>query len=178
MRTMKLFFVSLLLFCTNTLLSAQTERTWIEKYNGEEYTIKDGYYYVITNKKYILSYDFMTADSQLEGEGIWDYQKRRKVLSEAIDKIANGVFHLDQVYTSKEYGVSVICTFDVQTKNYAGGLKIFFNKEIKEYITLDKVNQLEKALLKSGLNAGETNVVDPKKKYFTMDGAIGTKKKE
>ena len=120
----------------------------------------------------------MTADSQLEGEGIWDYQKRRKVLSEAIDKIANGVFHLDQVYTSKEYGVSVICTFDVQTKNYAGGLKIFFNKEIKEYITLDKVNQLEKALLKSGLNAGETNVVDPKKKYFTMDGAIGTKKKE
>ena len=179
MKTMKFFFVILLLFCTNTLLSAQPERTWIEKYNGEEYTIRENeHYYVVANKKYTLSYDFMTADSQLEGESIWDYQKRRKVLSEAIDKIANGVFHFDRVYTSEAYRVSVICTFDVQTNNYAGGLKLSFEKEIKDYATLEKVSLLEKALLESGLNAGETKVVDPSKKYFTMDGVDVTRKKE
>ena len=179
MKTMKFFFVILLLFCANTMLFAQVERTWTEKYNGEEYTFKETKYsFRISNKKYNLSYGNMTADSQLEGEGIWDYQKRRKVLSEAIDKIANGVFHFDRVYTSEAYRVSVICTFDVKTNNYAGGLKLSFEKEIKDYATLEKVSLLEKALLESGLNAGETKVVDPSKKYFTMDGVDVTRKKE
>ncbi len=177
---MKFVFAVLLLCCAHTMLFAQVERTWTEKYNGEEYIIKETKtWYVITNKKYnTLSRDSMTADYMLDGESIWDYQKRRKVLSEAIGKIANEIFHLDRVYTSKVYGVSVMCTFDVQTNNYAGGIELSFNKEIKDYITLEKVNLLEKALLKSGLNAGKTKVVDPGKKYFTMDAVDATSKKE
>ncbi len=179
MKTIKSFFAVLLLFSAN-ILSAQTDRVWTEKYKGEEYAFRETEYrYAITNKKYnTLSRDSMTADSQLDGESIMEYQKRRNVLGDAIGKIANEIFHLDRVYTSKVYGVSVMCTFDVQTNNYAGGIELSFNKEIKDYITLEKVNLLEKALLKSGLNAGKTKVVDPGKKYFTMDGVDATSKKE
>ncbi len=178
MKTIRLFFFTILLSSTN-MLSAQTGRIWTEKYNDEEYVIKASKYsYEITNGTYNLVMSNTTADYMFDGESILDYRKRRTELIEAISKIANEVFHLNQIYTSRIYHVSVACTFDSLTKDYARGICLTFNKEIKEYITLQKVYLLEKKLLESGLNAGRTNVADSSKKYFTMEGSDSTNKKE
>lgn len=179
MKTMRLFFAVLLFFCTNAILSAQTERVWTEKYNGEEYTIQENrFYYVIVNKKFILSCGFMTMDDLFEEEDLLDYAKRRKDLCKAICWITNGVFHFDRLYTSEACMVVVSCTFDVQTKDYTGALMLSFDKEIKDYATLEKVSLLEKALLESGLNAGKTKVLDPNEKYFMIEGYDCTLKKK
>ena len=169
----------MLFFCNNMLSAQTTYQTWTEKYIDEEYVIKASKYsYEITNRTYNHVMSNTTADYMFDGESILDYRKRRTELIEAISKIANEVFHLNQIYTSRIYHVSVACTFDSLTKDYAGGICLTFNKEIKEYITLQKVYLLEKKLLESGLNAGRTNVADSSKKYFTMEGSDSTNKKE
>jgi hypothetical protein len=43
MKVIRLIFTVTLLFCSG-IVSAQTGRTWTEKYNGEEYTIKETEY--------------------------------------------------------------------------------------------------------------------------------------
>ena len=87
--------IAILLFSAN-ILSAQTDRVWTEKYNGEEYTIREVKdWYVITNKKYSLAQGNTTVDYSSDGESIYDYRTRRWDLERKADKIAEKVFHTD-----------------------------------------------------------------------------------
>lgn len=89
MKVIRLIFTVTLLFCSG-IVSAQTGRTWTEKYNVEEYTIKETEYrYAITNKKYDLVIS-MAVDYLLDGESIWNYQK----MPERIRKGNIRLYHL------------------------------------------------------------------------------------
>ncbi|WP_373758804.1 hypothetical protein, partial [Bacteroides heparinolyticus] len=57
--------------------------------------------------------------------------------------------------------------FDSRTKDYAG-IQFVVDIELKDYITLPKVQLLEKKMLQAGLNAGKTNLFDSEK-YFIID---------
>jgi hypothetical protein len=162
--------IAILLFSAN-ILSAQTDRVWTEKYNGEEYTIREVKdWYVITNKKYSLAQGNTTVDYSSDGESIYDYRTRRWDLERKADKIAEKVFHTDTLEPIHGYALSVNCLFDSQTKNFTGGMEVYIKKEIKEHFSLQKVKLLEEKLLQAGLNTGRTNLIDPDKKYFILSG--------
>ena len=166
MKTIKSFFAVLLLFSAN-ILSAQTGRVWTEKYNGEEYTVEEiEFYYIITNKKFNLQKKSITSLTQREEEVLGKN-------NEPISKIANDVFHLDRIdsYGSRYYAY-ITCTFDTQTKDYAGGVCCRFCTVgyQRHTITIAMFNLLEKRLMESNLNAGEVKLKDSSKKYFTLNG--------
>lgn len=163
-------FIAMLLFSAN-ILSAQTDRVWTEKYNGEEYTIREVKdWYVITNKKYSLAQGNITVDCSSDGESIYDYRTRRWDLQRKADKIAEKVFHTDTLELIHGYALSVNCLFDSQTKDFTGGMEVYIKKEIKEHFSLQKVKLLEEKLLQAGINTGRTNLIDPDKKYFILSG--------
>lgn len=142
-------------------------RTWTEKYNGEEYTVEEiEFYYIITNKKFNLQKKSITSLTQREEEVLAKN-------NEPISKIANDVFHLDRIdsYGSRYYAY-ITCTFDTQTKDYAGGVCCRFCTVgyQRHTITIAMFNLLEKRLLESNLNAGEVKLKDSSKKYFTLNG--------
>ncbi len=94
-------FMAMLPFSAN-ILFAQTDRTWAEKYNGEEYTLEENEYcYVITNKKYYLTEGNRTSVRKPDKED-YTWKKIRKPTKRKIDKIANEIFHLDQYNILKE----------------------------------------------------------------------------
>ena len=57
--------------------------------------------------------------------------------------------------------------FDSRTKEYVG-IQFVVDIELKDYITLPKVQLLEKKMLEARLNAGKTNLLDSEK-YFIID---------
>lgn len=47
-----------------------------------------------------------------------------------------------------------------------------FSAEVKDYFTLDKLNQLENNLLKANINAGKSNLLDTDRKYLAIEVGI------
>ena len=168
MKVFKLLIGILLLVAES--LSAQSEwNVKTEKYAGQEYIIEyTKYTYAVTNKKYDLKKE-ATCDIKFEGETDKEFDARRKSVCEKIYNVANNIFNFNNIPVSRNKlnELTLVCYFNSATKNYVGCYFIC-NTGIKNYFTLDKLNQLENNLLKANINAGRTNLLDPNDKYFTI----------
>ncbi len=169
MKKYKLFLgiVLSILFETAT---AQTEwNTIIKIYNGNEYIIKNSeYIYAIKNIKYDFS--DVTCDVEFEGESDKEFNIRRESVCKEIYEILNNIFNFNNIpfNLDESYQLLIVCYFDSTTKNYIGA-KFIFDTEVKDYFTLEKINHAEVQLSKANINAGRTNLLNPNKKYFTID---------
>ena len=168
MKILKLLIGILLLMAES--LSAQSEwNITTEKYAGNEYIIKKSeIIYTVTNKKY----DWLkeaTRDIKFEGETDKEFDARRKSVCEKIYNVANNIFNFSNIPISRNKlnELTLVCYFNSNTKNYAG-CYFFYDTEVKNYFTLDKLNQLENNLLKANINAGRANLLKPNKKYFAI----------
>ena len=171
METLKLIFMAILLTGISDLSAQAVWQTSTQNYNGNEYIIEDSKYIrSVTNKKYASFNDNATSDIEFEGEREETFLKRSEGLMESIYKVANEVFDFGNIPVSRKslYRLSLVCYFDSKTKNYVGAYFVF-DTQVKNYITLQKLNLLESKLLQANLNAGTTNMKDPNEKYFIKE---------
>ncbi|WP_373758805.1 hypothetical protein [Bacteroides heparinolyticus] len=141
--------------------------TRIEQYNGDEYIIKSGdYVYSIINKKYDLVKE-ATLDIEFDGESEKEFKQRRAGLRARILEIADSVFEFRNTPLEEPAGLIMQVYFDSRTKDYVG-IEFVVDIELKDYITLPKVQLLEKKMLEARLNAGKSNLLNPRK-YFIID---------
>ena len=169
MKTIKFIIVIVLLLGFDELSAQVNWQISTETCNANEYIVKSNkYFYSITNKKY--AFKGVTVDIEFDGEREDAFEKRREGLLESIYKIANGVFDFSNIPLSRKslYKLSLICYFDSKTKDYVG-VYFLFDTEVKNYITLQKLNLLENKLLQANINAGRTNLLEPNAKYFTKE---------
>ena len=154
-------------------LSAQSLSDWdisVEKYQGDEYIIKSSEsVYSIINKKYDLVKE-ATLDIEFDGESEKEFKQRRSGLRARILEIADSVFEFRNIPVKERSALIMQVYFDSRTKDYAG-IQFVVDIELKDYITLPKVQLLEKKMLQAGLNAGKTNLFDSEK-YFIIDSGI------
>ena len=68
--------------------------------------------------------------------------------------------------------LDIYCYFDSKTKNLAG-VAFMFDPEVKHYMTLERLNLIERTLFEANINTGETNLYDSNKKYFEVVIVIG-----
>ncbi len=174
MKTLGLIIIAILLVGINGL-SAQTKwETKAEVYNGNEYLIRyTPRTYSIKNKKYDFSDSF--RDTAFDGESSLDMDKRRQVLIEKMYEVANSVFEFNKIVISGRFEVIMECLFDINTKKYAG-VRFIFDAEIKDYITVPKINLVETKLLQAGLNAGSTNIIEQGVEYVVIGASISVGK--
>ncbi len=154
-------------------LSAQSLSDWdisVEKYQGDEYIIKSSEsVYSIINKKYDLVEE-ATLDIEFDGESEKEFKQRRAGLRARILEIADSVFEFRNIPVKERSALIMQVYFDSRTKDYAG-IQFVVDIELKDYITLPKVQLLEKKMLEAGLNAGKSNLLNPRK-YFIIDSSI------
>ena len=154
-------------------LSAQSLSDWdisVEKYQGDEYIIKSSEsVYSIINKKYDLVKE-ATLDIEFDGESEKEFKQRRSGLRARILEIADSVFEFRNTPLEEPAGLIMQVYFDSRTKDYVG-IEFVVDIELKDYITLPKVQLLEKKMLEAGLNAGKSNLLNPRK-YFIIDSSI------
>ena len=169
MKTIKLILTALLLICIAFQLSAQ--RTWktvTKKYENEEYIIKNtDLTYAVTNAKYELA-EQTTTDAEFEGETIDDFEKRRESLRKSIYNVLDEILQFSSIPVPDDfpYRLSVLCYFDSHTKDYIG-VYFVFPTEIKDYMTLERINQAEQKLSEKRINAGRTYLFEDKP-YFAV----------
>lgn len=169
MKTYSILFIFLFLLGSVESFSQDVYHwdTRIEQYNGDEYIIKSGdYVYSIINKKYDLVKE-ATLDIEFDGESEKEFKQRRAGLRARILEIADSVFEFRNTPLEEPAGLIMQVYFDSRTKDYAG-IQFVVDIELKDYITLPKVQLLEKKMLQAGLNAGKTNLFDSEK-YFIID---------
>jgi hypothetical protein len=68
--------------------------------------------------------------------------------------------------------LDIYCYFDSKTKDLAG-VAFMFDPEVKHYMTLERLNLIERTLFEANINTGETNLYDSNKKYFEVVIVIG-----
>ena len=155
-------------------LSAQSLSDWdisVEKYQGDEYIIKSSeFVYSIINKKYDLVKE-TTLDIEFDGESEKEFKQRRAGLRARILEIADSVFEFRNAPVEGSL-LDMELFFDSRTKDYVG-IRFIVGIKLKDYITVPKVQLLEKKMLQAGLNAGKTNLLDSNK-YFVIDCGIVT----
>lgn len=169
MKTYSILFIFLFLLGSVETFSQDVYHwdTRIEQYNGDEYIIKSGdYVYSIINKKYDLVKE-ATLDIEFDGESEKEFKQRRAGLRARILEIADSVFEFRNIPVKERSALIMQVYFDSRTKDYAG-IQFVVDIELKDYITLPKVQLLEKKMLQAGLNAGKTNLFDSEK-YFIID---------
>jgi hypothetical protein len=172
MKTLKFIFAFTLMFVVNSDLCAQKEwNTRIEWYGGDEYIIEstDGIY-AVTNKKYDLT-NVSTRDIEYDGESMYEWSERKQELVSAIGTVTRDVLEFDKVPPFQDdynYHITVVCFFDSYSKDYVGAYFIFDTELWGDVITLQKLHQLEFRLLQAKINAGETNLLDPHRPFFTF----------
>ncbi len=154
----------------NIGLFPQDIKKWeprFERYNGDEYIIMSGNnVYSITNKKYDLVKE-ATLDIEFDGESEKEFKQRRAGLRARILEIADSVFEFRNTPLEEPAGLIMQVYFDSRTKDYVG-IEFVVDIELKDYITLPKVQLLEKKMLEARLNAGKSNLLNPRK-YFIID---------
>ena len=167
-------FFSLLLFFS-LAVPASAQLNFIETrefYNGTEYIIERGedIMYCITNVAYSTLKKQATRELELEGESYEDWQDRRDSIRIEIYNIANKIFDFKNIPIG-DLDLSVLsleCFFDCTTKEYVG-VYFMFDFEVKDYITLEKINALEKELSQANLIITDSvNLLDRNHKYFSV----------
>ena len=111
-----------------------------------------------------------TLDIEFDGESEKEFKQRRAGLRARILEIADSVFEFRNIPVKERSALIMQVYFDSRTKDYAG-IQFVVDIELKDYITLPKVQLLEKKMLQAGLNAGKTNLFDSEK-YFIIDSGI------
>lgn len=160
------FFIPLSLF-------AQTNNDVVttESYNGVQYIIEetpDVCYYVI-NSAYSTFEDNSTREKEYQGETRDEMLERvsyidRLIYRTALNVIDQGNISMGNLAWSN---LDIYCFFDAKTKDLAG-VGFMFDTEVKHYMTLERLNLLEKTLLDAKINAGETNLNDNNAKFFLV----------
>ena len=169
MNKYRLLFSAMLSFFFNIALSQSDWNTVVETYNGCEYIVKNTELtYAITNKKYDLAKE-ATCDIEFDGETEAEFEARRVSVCECIYEEADAIFDFGNIPVSIDdlNKLTMVCYFDSTTKDYVGAYFIF-DAEVKDYFTLEKINQLEEKLLEANINAGTTNLLNPNEKYFII----------
>jgi len=173
MKTYRILFIFLFLLGSVETFSQDVYHwdTRIEQYNGDEYIIKStDNIYSITNKKYDLVKE-TTLDIEFDGESEKEFKQRRAGLRARILEIADSVFEFRNAPVEGSL-LDMELFFDSRTKDYVG-IRFIVGIKLKDYITVPKVQLLEKKMLQAGLNAGKTNLLDSNK-YFVIDCGIVT----
>ena len=163
----KFLFVLLFLF---SIVNLKAQTVVIQEYNGDEYLVKE-YPDIcsIINKKYSTFDSNSTEEVEFPGETYDDMLKRGYHVDALIYQTARLVLVAKDIPLGNLEWSNLLltCYFDSQSKEFVG-VKFIFDKEMKNYITLEKVNLLEQALFEANINKGSVNLFDNSKKYFSI----------
>ena len=168
MKILRIIFIMILVLMSDELAAQTDWQVETKSCNGNEYIVEHTeFIYAITNKKYDFAKS-ATRDIEFDGERIEDFENRRYPLREQIYNVANGIFNFAKIPVPDDdvYVFAMQCFFDSQSKDYVGAYFVF-DVEIKDYITLEKLNLLESKLHQAKINTGRTNLLD-NEKYFTI----------
>lgn len=154
-------------------LFAQTNDDVIttESYKGIQYIIEetpDICYYVI-NSAYSTFEDNCTREKEYPGETRDEMLKRVGLIDNLIYRISQSVIDSGNISMGdlEWSNLDIYCFFDTKTKALAG-VGFMFDTEVKHYMTLERLNLLEKTLLEANINTGETNLNNNDAKYFLI----------
>lgn len=169
--TMFQYWVIFLFVCMPVSISAQLVDWEIktEIYNGIEYIVKKSEYtYSITNKQN-SRFKSLTCEIEFEGETLEQMEDRRYATRLEVYSVASQIFDFENISIGDlDFSTfHITCYFDSTTKNYVGA-KFYFDIEVKDYFTLEKLNLLEQKLLQAGINTGATNLLNPEEDYYTL----------
>ena len=147
-----------------------------ELYNGIQYIIEeepDVCYYVI-NSAYSAFQKSCTKEIEYSGETHEDMLKRVSVVDRMLHRTVQRVIDSGNISMGdlEWSNLDIYCYFDAKTKDLAG-VGFMFDSEVKHYMTLERLNLIERTLLEAKINTGETNLHNNDSKYFLIVIVVG-----
>lgn len=169
---LSVFFIPLSLFSQTN----DDEIITTEWYNGTQYIVEESpdiCFYVV-NSSYSTFSQNCTREREYPGETYDEMLKRVSKVDKLLHDTAQSVIDSGNISMGNlEWSnLDIYCYFDSKTKNLAG-VAFMFDPEVKHYMTLERLNLIERTLLEANINTGETNLYDSNKKYFEVIIVIG-----